>query len=84
MWQRSVDYLVYNLAGLSPQSNLASAVNFFIYDSIKILFLLSLIIFAVAIIRSYFPPEKTRRILSHKRAFYGNITAASLGVVTPF
>lgn len=84
MWQQIVNYLVFDLAGLSPESKLGSAVNFFIYDTVKILFLLTLIIFTVAIIRSYFPPEKTRKILSHKRESVGNVVAASLGIVTPF
>lgn len=84
MWQQFVNYLVYDLMGLSPKSHLGSAVNFFIYDTVKILFMLSLIIFFVAIIRSFFPPEKTKKILSHKRKFIGNIIAALLGIVTPF
>lgn len=84
MWQAFVDYLVYQFLGLSPQSHLGSALNFFIYDSVKILVLLSVIIFGVAIIRSFFPPEKTRKVLSHKREFIGNIVAALMGIVTPF
>lgn len=84
MWQQLVDYLSYDLMGFSPESNLGSAVNFFLYDSVKILFMLVLIIFFVAIIRSFFPPEKTRKILSHKREFIGNIIASLLGILTPF
>lgn len=84
MWQKFVDYLVYGLMGLLPKSHLGAAVNFFIYDTVKILFMLTIIIFVIAIIRSYFPPEKTRKILSHKREFVGNIIAALLGIVTPF
>lgn len=84
MWKQFVDYLTYDLAGLSPKSHLGSAINFFIYDTVKILFLLTLIIFVVAIIRSYFPPEKTRKILSHKKEFIGNMVAGLLGIVTPF
>lgn len=84
MWQRFVNYLVYDLIGLSPESQLGSTVNFFIYDTVKILLMLTLIIFVVAIIRSYFPPEKTKKILSHKREYIGNTIAASLGIVTPF
>ena len=84
MWQRFVDYLSYGLMGLSPKTNIGSAVNFFIYDTVKILFMLTIIIFVIAIIRSYFPPEKTKKILSHKREFVGNIIASLLGIVTPF
>jgi len=84
MWQRFVDYLVYGLLGLSPQSRFGSALDFFIYDTVKVLVLLTIIIFIVSIIRSFFPPEKTKKILSHKREFIGNIMAALLGIVTPF
>lgn len=84
MWRQFVNYLVYDLMGLSPKSHIGSAVNFFIYDTVKILFMLTLIIFVIAIIRSYFPPEKTKKILSHKKEFVGNIIASLLGIVTPF
>ena len=77
-------YITYSLLKLEYGSHLADAVEFFIYDTIKIFLLLSLIIFAVSIIRSFFPPEKTKRILSHKKEFIGNILAALLGIVTPF
>ncbi len=76
-------YIVYSLLGME-QGRLSGALEFFIYDSIKIFLLLSVIIFIVSIIRSYFPPEKTKRILTHKREFIGNILAALLGIVTPF
>jgi uncharacterized membrane protein YraQ (UPF0718 family) len=69
---------------LQHGTHIADAIDFFIYDTIKIFILLSVIIFAVSIIRSYFSPEKTKRILSHKKEFIGNILAAMLGVVTPF
>ena len=84
MWERFVNYLVYDLIGLTAESHLGEAVKYFIYDTVKILFMLSLIIFVIAIVRSYFPPEKTRKILSHKREFIGNIIASLLGIVTPF
>jgi uncharacterized membrane protein YraQ (UPF0718 family) len=84
MWQQFVDYLVYSVLGLSPESHLGSAVNFFIYDTVKILFMLVLIIFIIAMIRSFFPPEKTRKILGHRREFVGNIIAALMGILTPF
>jgi uncharacterized protein len=84
MWQAFVNYLVNNLMGLSPETKLGSAVNFFIYDTVKILVMLSLIIFLVTMIRSFFPPEKTKKILSHNKEFIGNIIAALMGIVTPF
>jgi uncharacterized membrane protein YraQ (UPF0718 family) len=77
-------YIVYDLLKLSQNTHLSGALEFFIYDTIKIFILLSVIIFAISFIRSYFPPEKTRKILSHKKEFIGNILAALLGVVTPF
>lgn len=84
MWQQFVNYLVYDRMGFMPESHLGSAVNFFLYDTIKILFMLVLIIFIIAVVRSYFPPEKTKKILGHKREFIGNIIAALLGILTPF
>jgi uncharacterized membrane protein YraQ (UPF0718 family) len=84
MLKNFADYFTYNLLQLESGTHLAEAVNFFIYDTIKIFLLLSVIIFVISVIRSYFPPEKTRRILSHKKLFIGNILAALLGVVTPF
>jgi uncharacterized membrane protein YraQ (UPF0718 family) len=84
MLKEFAHYLVYDLFGMAQGTRLSGALEFFIYDAIKIFLLLSVIIFAVSIIRSYFPPERTKRILSHKREFIGNILAALLGIVTPF
>jgi len=77
-------YVVYDLFKLSQNTHFSGALEFFIYDTIKIFILLSVIIFAISFIRSFFPPEKTRKILSHKKEFIGNILAALLGVATPF
>lgn len=84
MLREFASYITYGLLNLKPGSRLADAFNFFIYDTIKIFLLLSVIIFIVSIIRSYFPPEKTKLILSHKNQFIGTILAALLGIVTPF
>ena len=84
MWQQIVNYTVYGLMGLSPKSHLGSSVNFFIYDTVKILFMLTVIIFIISIIRSFFPPEKTKKVLGRKREFIGNIIAALMGILTPF
>ena len=78
------DYIVFTLAGLAPGSRSGEALDFFIYDTLKIFLLLTTIIFVVAIIRSSFPPEKTKQLLSHKREYVGNVLAALLGIVTPF
>src|SRR5512139_541275 len=84
MLKAAADYLVFTLFGLIPGSRGGEALNFFIYDTLKIFLLLTTIIYVVAIIRSWFPPEKTKRILSHKREYVGNVMAALLGIVTPF
>jgi uncharacterized membrane protein YraQ (UPF0718 family) len=84
MLKAFAEYVTYDLMAFQKGSRIADAVNFFIYDTIKIFLLLAVIIFIVSIIRSYFPPEKTKRILSHKKEFIGNIMAALLGIVTPF
>lgn len=77
-------YLIFDLMNLDRSSHLSDVLEFFVYDTLKIFLLLSIIIFVVSIIRSYFPPERTKKILSHKKLFIGNISAALLGVVTPF
>jgi len=84
MLKNSADYITFDLLGLTPGTHLGEALNFFIYDTTKIFLLLTTIIYVVAIIRTSFPPEKTKRLLSHKREYVGNILAALLGVVTPF
>lgn len=79
------DVISYDMAGLVKGSFLASAVNFFIYDAIKIGILLLFINYLMAMVRYYFPMEKARDILSKKRWFGLNyVMAALLGVVTPF
>ncbi len=77
-------YLTYDLFGLSRGSHLAAAVEFFIYDTPKVLMLLTIVVFGVGIINSFFTPERTRQILAGKRESVGNILAAFLGVATPF
>ncbi len=77
-------WITYDLLGLKPGLHLSAAVEFFLFEVPKVLLLLTLIVFFVGIIRSFFTPERTRRILSGKREFVGNILAALLGIVTPF
>ena len=84
MLKKFAAYVVFNLFNLEPGTHLGEAINFFIYDTIKVFFLLIVIIFFVAIIRSYLPPERTRRILSRNRQYLGNGLAGLLGIVTPF
>lgn len=82
--QLLADWLTYSIFRITPKTLLAGAVNFFIFDIIKIFILLILIIFTVSLIRSFLPPEKIRNILSRKHKFVGNILAAALGIITPF
>jgi uncharacterized membrane protein YraQ (UPF0718 family) len=84
MWQKTVDRLVYEGLGLAPSSALGSALDFFIYDTVKIFFLLVVIIFAISLLRSFFPPEKTKGLLEKVPESVGNVLAALLGIVTPF
>jgi hypothetical protein len=79
-----VDKLVYDLFHLTKGTHLGDAINFFIFDTIKIFILLFLIITAVAILRSFLPPDKIRKWLSRKRQYAGNVIAAGIGIVTPF
>jgi len=78
------DFLAFDLLKLSPDSRLGEATQFFLYDTPKVLMLLALVVFAVGILRSFFTPEKTRRILAGKREAMGNVLAALLGIATPF
>jgi hypothetical protein len=82
--EQGVDYLVYTLLGLDKTAHLTAAIRFFLYDTPKVLILLTVIVFVVGIIRSYFSPEKTRKALEGKPLFVGNIMAALLGILTPF
>jgi uncharacterized membrane protein YraQ (UPF0718 family) len=69
---------------MTPGKRLTEAARFFIFEFPKVILLLSLIVFIVGIIRTYFTPERTRTALEGKRTFTGNVMAAGLGIVTPF
>ncbi len=84
MWQESVNVLVYEWLKMPQGEKLSDALNFFIYDTVKILFLLIVIIFAVTLLRSYFSTEKVRVYLSKKHEYTGNVLAALFGIITPF
>ena len=70
--------------GLDPASRLGGSVQFFVYDVIKIFILLSVLIFSISWVQSYFPPERTRRILGGRSGIWANTLAALLGTITPF
>ena len=82
--QLLANWITYNALGLSATSKLGASLDFFLFDVPKVLILLAVVIFFVAVIRSFFPPEKTKKLLSHSRLYGGNIAAALLGIVTPF
>jgi uncharacterized protein len=80
----AASWLTYSALHLAPETALAPTVEFFLYEAPKVLLLLTLVVFGVGIVRSFFTPERTRRILAGKPAAAGNGLAGLLGVVTPF
>ncbi len=79
-----VKQLVERVFHLPVSGRLGGSIHFYIYDTIKIFILLSVLIFAISYIQSYFPPERTRVILGRFRGISGNILGALLGTITPF
>lgn len=77
-------YLVSNVFGLSLKSKIGGSLQFFIYDTIKIFILLGVLIFGISYIQSYFPPERTKKILGRFKGVAGNTFGALLGTITPF
>lgn len=75
---------VENVLGMSPQDRVGGSIHFFIYDVIKIFILLSVMIFFISYVQSFFPPERTKKILGRFSGISANILAALLGTVTPF
>jgi len=82
MWKETVNYFTTDLLGLTGRMN--ETINFFIYDTIKIWFLLITIIFAVSYLRTHFNTEYVRAHLQGKSQLYGNVLAALFGIITPF
>ncbi len=77
-------WLVHDLLSMAADSRLTSALEFFVYEAPKVLMLLLVVVFGVGVVRSFFTPERTRRMLAGRRLAVGNVLAALLGVVTPF
>ena len=75
---------VTSLFPVDRHSHTGEAIAFFFYDVPKVMMLLTLIVFAMGVVRSFFSPEKTRALLSGKREGVGNVMSAGLGVLTPF
>lgn len=82
--ERFAHWLVFGAFGLSATSRLGSAIAFFVYEAPKVVMLLLVVVFGVGIVRSFFTPERTRRVLAGRRQTVGNVLASLLGVVTPF
>lgn len=79
-----VKLLVEGVFGLNTGDRLGGSIHFFIYDVVKIFILLSVLIFIISYVQSYFPPERTRKILGRYNGFLANLLGALLGTVTPF
>jgi uncharacterized protein len=82
--QPLAEWLIDSVFGMPKGAHLTEAVRFFVFEFPKVMMLLTLIIFFVGIIRTYFTPESTRKALEGKKTFMGNVMASFLGIVTPF
>ena len=78
------DWVTYDLLRLNPDEHLAAAVHFLVFEAPKVLLLLTMVVFVMGVVRSYFSKERTRRMLAGSRALVGNVLGALLGVATPF
>ncbi|MBF7095534.1 permease [Alkalibacter mobilis] len=79
-----VEYLINRIFGLEITSRIGGSIHFFVYDTVKIFILLSVLIFGVSYIQSFFPPERTKKLLGNIKGIKGNILGALLGTITPF
>jgi uncharacterized protein len=82
--QQFADWVTYTVLGLVQGTPLASSVNFFIYDSIKVTLMLAVIVFLVAIVRTYITPQRVKKWVAGRTEGVGNVVAAILGIPTPF
>ena len=82
-WLPLATWLTRDVLGLDG-GRFASSVEFFIYDTVKVLLLLTIVVFGVGLVRTFFSPQRTRALLRGRREATGNVMAASLGIVTPF
>jgi uncharacterized membrane protein YraQ (UPF0718 family) len=78
------DWTTYTVLGLMQGSQLASSVNFFIYDSIKVTLMLAVIVFGVAVVRTFITPQRVKKWVAGRTEGVGNVVAALLGIPTPF
>lgn len=84
LWLNNLAGKFLQLLGIDTGEKIGTSLQFFIYDSIKISLLLVILIFCISFIQSFFPPERTKKILSRFDGIFGNIIGALLGTVTPF
>lgn len=84
MFKYFVDLLIYQILGLSPESNFSSALHFFIYDSLKILILLTVIIISISFIRNYIDSNKIKQSIEKQPRIIAHFLSALLGAITPF
>jgi len=82
--QPATDWLIDSALGMENGAHLTEALRFFVFEFPKVMLLLTLIIFLVGIVRTFFTPERTRKALEGKKTFTGNVMASALGIVTPF
>jgi uncharacterized membrane protein YraQ (UPF0718 family) len=82
--QPVTNWLIDSVFGMTKGAHITEAIRFFVFEFPKVMMLLTLIIFFVGIIRTYFTPERTRKALEGKKTFTGNVMASALGIVTPF
>lgn len=83
-WLSNLITSILSFFGVDVTSQLGGSLHFFIYDVIKIFILLSILIYSISYIQSYFPPERTKKILGRHKGITANILSALLGTVTPF
>lgn len=83
-WLNDSIGFILELIGVDITTRIGGSIQFFVYDVIKILLLLSILIFIISYIQSYFPPERTKRILGKYKGIFANTLGALLGTVTPF
>ncbi|MDY5845967.1 MAG: permease [Bariatricus sp.] len=83
-WMHELFGQIVNGIGLDTEGKIGGILQFFLFDTVKIFILLSVLIFLISYIQSYFPPERSRRIIGRFRGIWANVIGALLGTVTPF
>ncbi|WP_290033992.1 permease [Ligilactobacillus cholophilus] len=78
------NWIIFDLFGINSTSKFAHSVNYFLFDTTKIFILMSVLIFLMGVLQSFFPPEKTKNLLHKVNGVTGNILGAFLGAITPF